>query len=316
MARSIWNGCLAVGDLRVPVKLFGAVADKQVRFREVHVKDGAAIEHRRVDPKSGREVDYEHVVRGFETGDGEYVVLDDDEVRAADGPNAKVVDVEAFVPAEQVDPVYYEKPYHLGPRDGSEGGYRLLHDALARTERVGIGRIVLRTRERLVALRALGDGLLGLSTLRFADEVVDPGSFDPPQPSRAPSRQEREMAGALIERLSAPFDATDWEDQHRAALLALVRRKAEGEAIEAPPEEPAEAPDDLAAALDATLEQLARRRRRTRGEHGSGGARRRARGGHAPRRGSRARGGRARAGSGARRGGRRAARRRARARRG
>lgn len=301
MARSIWNGTLAVGDLRVPVKLFGAVQDKSVRFREVHLKEGAAIEHRRVDPGSGREVPYEHVVRGFEVGDGEYVVLDDDEVRSADGPNAKLVEVETFVPAEQVDPVYYEKPYHLGPRDGSEDGYRLLHDALARTERVGIGRIVLRTRERLVALRALGDGVIGLSTMRFADEVVPPDSFELRRPSRAPGRRELEMAATLVERLSEPFDASDWKDEHRAALLALVRRKAKGEAIEPPPEEPAEAPDDLSAALDATLEQLARRRRRTRGEHGGGAAARRRRGGHAPARARRA-GARGRARRRARRG--------------
>ncbi|MBB4665168.1 Ku protein [Conexibacter arvalis] len=321
MARSIWNGCLGVGDLRVPVKLYGAVQDRSVRFSEVHVTDGAQIEHRRVDPGSGEVVPYEHVVRGFEVGDGSYVALDDEEVRSADGPAAKLAEIETFVPAEQVDPVYYEKPYHLGPRDGSDDGYRLLHDALARSGRVGIGRIVLRTRERLVALRPLGDGVLGLSTMRFADEVVAPASLDVPEPSRAPSRQEREMAAALVERLSEPFDASAYRDEHRAALLALIERKAEGEAIEPPVEEPAEAPDDLAAALDATLEQIARRRRRRRGEHAGGGARRRARGGHAParaRRGGRAasarRGAKARAG--ARRGGRRAARRRARARRG
>lgn len=300
---------MAVGELRVPVKLFGAVEDRGVHFHEVHVKEGARLEHRRFDPETDREVDGEQLVKGFEAGDGEYVVLSDDELRGVDGRHAKLCEIEQFVPAEQVDPVWYDKPYHLGPRDGSDDGYALLHAALASVERVGIGRIVLRTREQLVALRALPGEVLGLSTLRFADEVVDPESLDPPPRARAPAPRERRLAEALVEALSEPFDASAYDDDHRAALLALIRRKAEGEAIEPPEREPAEAPDDLSAALDATLSELARRSRRTRGEHARGGGRRRARGGHAPRRGAAARGrGRARARA-------RRARRRARARR-
>lgn len=284
MARSIWNGCVAVGELRVPVKLFGAVADRSVHFHEVHAKEGARLEHRRFDPETGRAVEGAELVKGFEVGDGEYVVLSDDELRGVDGRHAKLCEIEQFVPSEQVDPVWYDKPYHLGPRDGSDDGYRLLHAALARVERVGIGRIVLRTREQLVALRALDDGVLGLSTLRFADEVVAPDALDPLPDARAPGARERRLAEALVDALSEPFDAAAYDDDHRAALLALIRRKAEGEAIEPPPEERAEAPDDLSAALDATLAELARRRRRRRGEHAAGGARRRARGGHVPRR--------------------------------
>jgi DNA end-binding protein Ku len=291
MPRSIWNGCLGVGELRVPVKLFGAVEDRSVHFHEVHAKDGARLEHRRVDPGTGKVVPYEHIVRGFEVGDGKYVVLSDSELRGVDGAQAKLAEIEQFVAAEEVDPVFYDKPYHLGPRDGSEDGYQLLHAALAKTDRVGIGRIVLRTREQLVALRALGDGVLGLSTMRFADEVVDPQSFDVLSAGRAPSAREREMAAALVEQLSAPFDASAYDDDHRAALLELIARKAEGEAIEAPAEEPAAAPDDLAGALEATLEQVARRTRRTRGPHRAGGESRRTRGGHPPRRARGARAG-------------------------
>lgn len=302
MARSIWNGCLAVGELRVPVKLYGAVEDRGVHFHEVHAKEGAPLEHRRFDPETDREVRGETLVKGFEVGDGEYVVLSDDELRGVDGRHAKLCEIEQFAPAEQVDPVWYDKPYHLGPRDGSDDGYALLHAALARVDRVGIGRIVLRTREQLVALRALPDGVLGLSTLRFADEVVAPESLDQPASARAPGARELRLAQALVEALSEPFDATAYDDDHRAALLELIERKAEGEAIEPPDTEPAEAPDDLSAALDATLAELSRRRRRTRGEHTSR-ARRRSRGEHAPRR-------RAAARRGARR-----ARRRARARR-
>lgn len=313
MPRSIWNGCLAVGELRVPVKLFGAVQDQSVHFHEVHAKDGARLEHRRVDPGTGKVVPYERIVRGFEVGDGEYVVLSDDELRGVDGRHGKLAEIEQFVPIEQVDPVFYDMPYFLGPRDGSDDGYRLLRDALAKSGRVGIGRIVLRTRERLVALRPLDDGVLGLSTMRFPDEVVDPESFDLPGSVRAPSRRETEMAATLVERLTVRFDASDFDDDHRAALLELIERKAEGEAIEPPDDEPAEAPDDLSAALEATLEAVSRRRRRTRGEHPSGGARRRARGGHAPRRARGARSARA-SGGGARRA-RGARRRRARARR-
>jgi DNA end-binding protein Ku len=277
MARSIWNGSLAVGELRVPVKLFGAIEDRSVHFHEVHAQDGARLEHRRFDPETDRAVEGEQLVKGFEVGDGEYVVLSDDELRGVDGRHAKLCELERFVPAEQVDPVWYDRPYHLGPRDGSDDGYALLHAALAKVERVGIGRIVLRTREQLVALRALDDGVLGLSTLRFADEVVAPASLDPLPQARRPGARERRLAQALVEALSEPFDASAYDDDHRAALLALVERKAEGEAIEPPEREPAEAPDDLSAALDATLAELARRRRRTRGAHAarSTGGRRR-----------------------------------------
>ncbi len=265
MARSIWNGCLGVGELRVPVKLFGAVESKTVHFHEVHAKDGARIEHRRIDPDSGDEVDYAHVVRGFETSDGGWVVLTDDEVKAADGPHAKLVAIDEFVPAEQIDPTFYDHPYYLGPRDDDAmAGYRLLHDALARSGRVGIGRIVLRTREQLVALRALGDGVLGLATLRFADELVDPGSHDVPEPRRAPARREREMARTLVDTLAGPFDATDHEDDYRAQVLALIDRKAKGATIELPKEEPAEASDDLSAALEAMLAEASRGRGRRR----------------------------------------------------
>lgn len=275
-ARSIWNGCLGVGDLRVPVKLYGAVESKTVRFREVHVKDGAKLEHRRVDPSTGREVEYRHVVKGFEVGDGEWVVLTDDEIRAADGPQAKLAEIEQFVDAEQIDPVYYDHPYYLGPRNDSDAGYRLVHDALARSGRVGIGRIVLRTREQLVALRALGGGVLSLTTMRFADELVEPESFDVPEPRRAPGRREQEMAAALVAQLSQSFDPADYDDTYRADVLALIRRKAKGEEIEAPPEEPAEAPDDLEAALEA---MLGRRRRRPRRKARRTRARRKAKAG-------------------------------------
>jgi DNA end-binding protein Ku len=260
MARSIWNGCLGVGELRVPVKLYGAVESKTVHFHEVHARDGARIEHRRIDPETGETVDYAHIVRGFQTSDGSWVVLSDDELKAADGPQAKLATIEEFVPAEQIDPVRYDHPYYLGPRNDGDDGYRLLHDALARSGRVGIGRIVLRTRERLVALRALGDGVLGLVTMHFDDELVDPASFEVPQPKKAPAKREREMARALVDTLAQPFDATAFEDEYRAAVLALIERKAAGRAIEAPEEEPAEAPDDLEAALQAMLEDVRKRR--------------------------------------------------------
>lgn len=272
-ARSIWNGCLGVGDLRVPVKLFGAVESKTVRFREVHTRDGARLEHRRVDPSTGREVGYDHVVKGYEVGDGEWVVLTDEEIRAADGPRAKLAEIERFVDAEQIDPVHYDHPYYLGPRNDAEAGYRLLHDALARSGRVGIGRIVLRTRERLVALRALGDGVLSLTTMRYADELVEPGSFDVPEPRRAPGRREREMAAALVRQLTRPFDPAGYDDTYRADVLALIRRKAQGEEIEAPPRERAEAPDDLEAALQAMLAETGGGRRRRARRRGRGRAR-------------------------------------------
>ena len=169
MPRSLWNGTITFGIVGVPVKLYSATEDKALRFRERHVTDAGAIEHRRVCVQEGREVPYGEIVKGFEVASDSYVVLSKQEIAAADGAEARVVQIEHFVRREQIDPAYYERAYYLGPGKLGDESYRLLHAALNRSDRVGIGRFVFHNKAHLVAVRAV-DEVIVLHTMRFADD--------------------------------------------------------------------------------------------------------------------------------------------------
>src|SRR3954452_924561 len=200
MARSIWNGTIAFGLMTVPVKLHTATESKTVHFHEVHLDDGARIEHRRFCSEEDKEGPFKQVVQGGEVADDEYVVLDKEEVAAAAGDGAHRIDVEPFVDAADIGPVFFDKTYWLGAGDDGGGPYRLLHDALERTGRAGIGRFTFHDREYLTAVRAR-DGVLVLHTLRFADELVAGGEFDVAEPGRGPDKREVKMAASLIDSL-------------------------------------------------------------------------------------------------------------------
>jgi DNA end-binding protein Ku len=252
MPRSIWNGTITFGLIAVPIKVHSAVEDRSVHFHQVHAKDGARIKQRRVCAKEGKEVPYEQVAMGYEIKNGEYVVLAKEEIVAAAGEQSRLIELEDFVGAGDIDPVHYDRTYYLGTGKNGHESYRLLHDALEKASRAGLGRWVFHNREYLVAVRALA-GVLALHTIRFADELVEPGTLDIPGPSRAPSRREVQMAGQLVESLRADFDPQAFHDGYRERVLELIATKARGEEP-APTEEPevVEAPD-LAAALEASL---------------------------------------------------------------
>jgi DNA end-binding protein Ku len=251
--RSLWNGTISFGAVHVPIKLYSATESKSVSFTEVHLADGAKIEHRRFCGKEDKEVPYEEVVRGFEVSKDEYVVLEKEEADAASGDRTRLVEVEHFVPVADIDPVFYDKPYYVGPRDGGEAAYRLLHDALEKTGRAAIGRFTFHNREYLAALRPY-DSLLVLHTLRYADELAGTGAPKPPKGARKPSDKEVKMAERLVEALHERFRPARFEDTYREAILDVIGRKAAGEPIEAPEEdEPEDEGDDLAAALEASL---------------------------------------------------------------
>jgi DNA end-binding protein Ku len=252
MPRSIWNGAIAFGAVTVPVKVYGALEDRAIRFRELHEKDGSEVAHVLVG-SDGAEIPRERVAKGFEVAPDEYVVLTNEEIKAADQPARKAIELEDFVPADQIDPVFYDKPYTLGPQKGAEEGYALLAAALEKAGRVGIGRVVLRAREQLVSVRPV-DGALRMQVMRFAGEVVPGKDLDVDAPARAPAKKEVEMAGALVETLATDFDPARYEDTYRERVLEVVRRKEQGEEIELPEPEPREETDDLMAALQASLD--------------------------------------------------------------
>ena len=242
-----------LGRIPVSVKVYSATEDHTIHFHQVHAADGEQLKQRRVCAKEGREVPYKQIVKGYERSNGTYVVLSQDEIDAAAGDGAHVIELDEFVVADEVDPVVFDRTYYLGAQSkDARGPYRLLHDALAKTGRAGIGRWVFHNREYLVAIRALDD-VLALHTMRFADELVDPAKLDVPRAKRAPNQREVEMARRLVESLHAPFKPDDFSDSYRERVQQLIEAKARGETpeIEQPP--PRDQDVDLMGALEASL---------------------------------------------------------------
>ena len=255
----MWNGTVAFGEVIFPVKLYAIAQERRVRFREVHLADGGRIVHRRFGSESGEEVPGDRIRKAYEISDGNQVVLDDEEIAAARGSNTKVIQIEHFVPGDQIDPIFYDRPYVLGAQGGGEHAYRVLLAALTKTRAVGIGRFMLRTREQLVAL-APHEEALRLYTMRFADELISGSELDAPALTREPTDRELEMAGRLVETLAAAWEPDQFEDRHRQAVMALIEAKAAGKQVEVPAApEPEETPD-LLAALEASLAGRPRRR--------------------------------------------------------
>jgi DNA end-binding protein Ku len=268
MLRSIWNGTIAFGLISVAVKVHSATEDRSVHFHQVHAADGARIKQKRICSKEDKEVPYKEVGKGYEVRGGEYIMLSQDEINAAAGDGAHKIELEEFVCAQDIDPVFYDRSYFLGAGEDGEDAYRLLHDALSRSARGGIGRWVFHNREYLVAVRAAGE-LLVLQTMRFADELVDARSLDLPDPRRAPTKREVDMAGQLVESLHGSFRPSAFKDTYRDRVLHLIEQKAKGKEIKISEPEEREVPSDLMAALEASLEGRSNARRSTRSGKGS-----------------------------------------------
>ncbi|MET0958297.1 MAG: Ku protein [Solirubrobacterales bacterium] len=256
MARAIWSGSISFGLLNVPVKLYSAVSKKSVSFRELRESDGSRVRHKRVAEADGKEVDYNDIVKGYEIAPEQYVVITKDELEELDPKKTRAIEIQDFVDLDDIDPIYFDHPYYLGPDKGAERAYSLLVKAMEDQRKVAIARFVLRNRESLAALRPM-DGMLTMATMRFADEVVSPDEISDVlgEEVEAPQKKELDMAKALIDSLTSDFDAGQYRDEYREELLALIERKARGESIvsaetEAP--KPTKAPD-LMAALEESL---------------------------------------------------------------
>ncbi|MGH2956902.1 MAG: Ku protein [Solirubrobacterales bacterium] len=258
MARAIWSGSISFGLLNVPVKLYSAVSKQTVRFKELREGDGSRVRHQRVAEADGKEVPYEKIVKGYEYAPDQYVVLTRDELAELDPKKTRAIEIQDFVDLDEIDPIYFEQPYYLGPDKGAEKAYALLVEAMKQARKVAIARFVLRNKEHLAAIRPMDD-VLAMATMRFHDEVTPPNEldgdvFEEAKPKK-PDKRELEMAKQLIESLSSDFDADKYRDEYREQLLDLLERKAEGkEVVSAPSEEPepTKAPD-LMAALEESL---------------------------------------------------------------
>jgi DNA end-binding protein Ku len=253
MPRSIWTGAISFGLVNVPVKLYSAVSKKTVRFHQLHEADGVRIQQKRVCPADGEEVPYDDIVKGYEISPDRYVVITPEELEAIEPRKTKTVDIEDFVDLDEIDPLYYDHPYYLLPGQGAQKPYKLLVEAMKQANKVAIARVVIRTKEQLVAIRPVGE-ILTMASMNFADEVIDPDTFDEaPGEDVETRKREVEMAQQLIESLTSEFDPGKYRDTYRERVLEMIEAKAEGQEISVQPaEEPAPVPD-LMAALEASL---------------------------------------------------------------
>ena len=260
MARSIWTGAISFGLVTVPVKMYSAVSRKTVRFHQLNGKTGVRIQQKRVDPSTGDEVAYEDIVKGYELTPDRYVLIEPGELEALDPKKTKSIEIEDFVALDEIDPIYFDHPYYLAPGPGGAKPYRLLLEAMRETGRVAIATVVIRSKQQLVAVRPIGDDVLGMATMVFPDEVIDPSTIDEIPSADDVKVNERELAIAeqLVESLAADFDPDKYRDSYREEVLALVERKAAGEQIAVQPEADEEdvPVPDLMAALKASLDAV------------------------------------------------------------
>ena len=253
--RAIWKGAVSFGLVSIGVKLFSATEEKDIRFHQVHRTDGGRIKYKRTCSIDGEEVNYDDIAKGYDLGGGEMVILTDDDFSELPLTSSRAIDVLQFVPAEQVDPILYNKAYYLEPEGVAVKPYLLLRDALVESDRVAIVKVALRQREQLATLR-VRDGVLVLNTMLWPDEVRA-AEFDFLDEDVTVRQQELQMASSLIDSMSADFDPDEFTDNYRAALQQVIDAKVGGKEIIAPPEVE-EAPSgaiDLMAALRASVER-------------------------------------------------------------
>jgi DNA end-binding protein Ku len=263
VARSLWTGSLSFGLVNIPVRLFPAIHEHDVHFHQL-APDGSRVHYKRVSEKSGREIDYSNIRKGYETSKGRYVVFEPGELEEMKPRSTKTIDIEDFVALEDIDPLYFSRTYHLVPDgDAATKAYALLADVMEDRQRVGIGKVVMRDKQYLAAVRPYGKGL-ALSTMLFADEVV-PQSDIEGLPTRKPSlsTQEKKLAGQIVDALERDWDPKRYHDTYQEQLRVVIKAKQRGKTITAE-EEPEEEGKvvDLMAALEASLDRRKGRKQR------------------------------------------------------
>jgi len=255
MPRAIWSGAISFGLVNVPVKLVTAVSPKEVRFHMLHDADGARIHQKRVCSADGEEVPWEHIAKGYEFARGRYVMVTREALEALDPEATHTIDIEDFVDLSEIDPVYYQSTYYLVPDRGAAKPYALLHAAMSKSGKVGIARMVMRTKQYLCALRPVGRAI-AVSTMQYADEIIPANDLDGlPSASTKPAERELRLAQQLIDSLSHSFNPARYNDEYREKLLHVLKQKAQGKEIVV--EERAERPAEVVNLLDALQQSLA-----------------------------------------------------------
>jgi DNA end-binding protein Ku len=265
MARAIWKGSISFGLVNIPIALYPATRREELKFRLLRQSDLSPVNYKRVAEKDGKEVSWDQIVKGYEYEKGKYVVLKDEDFERVDLEATQTVDIQDFVDQEEIDPMFFYKPYYLEPQKGGDKAYALLRDALKDSGKVGIAKVVIKTRQYLAGVKP-EDGVLVLELMHFADEIADPGKLHVPKKTEV-GKREMNMAKSLIDSMSSKWNPEKYKDDYREALMEVIEEKVEagGKEIE---EKPKKAPKptkiiDLVSVLQKSLEQTGGKKKAT-----------------------------------------------------
>jgi DNA end-binding protein Ku len=265
MARAIWKGSISFGLVNIPIALYSATRREELKFRLLRKSDLSPVNYKRVAEKDGKEVSWDQIVKGYEYEKGKYVVLKDEDFERVDLEATQTVDIKDFVDQEEIDPMFFYKPYYLEPQKGGDKAYALLRDALKDSNKIGIAKVVIKTRQYLAGVKP-EDGALVLELMHFADELADPEKLHVPKKTEV-GKREMNMAKSLIDSMSSKWDPEKYKDDYREALMEVIEEKVEagGKEIE---EKPKKAPKptkiiDLVSVLQKSLEQTGGKKKAT-----------------------------------------------------
>lgn len=254
--RAIWKGSISFGLVNIPIALYPATRREDLKFRLLRASDLSPVNYKRVAEKDGKEVPWGEIVKGYEYEKGKFVVLSEKDFQRVDLEATQTVDIKDFVEVEEIDPMYFYKPYYLEPQKGGDKAYALLRETLERTKKVGIAKVVIKTREYLAGVKPLKHALV-LELMHFAEELSDAEKLNVPKRSAEPGKRELDMAKALVETMSSEWNPTKYKDEYRDALLEVIEEKVEagGKEIEEKPKpkKPSTKVIDLVSVLQESL---------------------------------------------------------------
>lgn len=254
--RAIWKGSISFGLVNIPIALYPATRREDLKFRLLRASDSSPVNYKRVAEKDGKEVPWGEIVKGYEYEKGKFVVLSEKDFQRVDLEATQTVDIKDFVEVEEIDPMYFYKPYYLEPQKGGDKAYALLRETLERTKKVGIAKVVIKTREYLAGVKPLKHALV-LELMHFAEELSDAEKLNVPKRSAEPGKRELDMAKALVETMSSEWNPTKYKDEYRDALLEVIEEKVEagGKEIEEKPKpkKPSTKVIDLVSVLQESL---------------------------------------------------------------
>ncbi len=253
--RTMWKGAVNFGLINVPIKMFTATESKTISFKNLHKECHTPIKQKKYCPNCEREVEYEDIVKGYEYQKDSFVIIEEEDLEAIPGEKSKTIDIVEFVKLEQIDPIYFDKSYYLAPEDAGKKAYKLLVKALNETGKIAIAKVVIRSRESLVALRVY-DEIMVMETMHYPDEIRNSNEVPGTNYELNISEQEIKMAKELIEGLATDFSPEKYDDNYRTKLLEIIESKVQGKEIRHVKEKPNTGVIDLMEALQASLDMV------------------------------------------------------------